>query len=373
MGHCFTDPRHTLTGLLGCAGRLDDDWSADYRMYDTIDTPRLFEPILQRIRRTIPAEAPRILSATSPSHCDLQQLRAVREMLGDDSHTVVLCGDAHYTTETLLRGLDHDVTYIGRFRKDAALFEAIDADGPCGPGRPRRYGPKRPTPEELRKDKSIPWSEAKIRRGKKLVTIRYKRHAPVTWRPAGEKRTVQVVVIAPLRRGRGKQGQWKYTQPAYLLCTDADLPIESLTKSIAACGGGRGPRRSRGPLFRISRRQAMHLPVLIDPFARTDRHCQHCRLSVLTYRPTSHIFHDSNPCCRWVHACHSQGPAASLFTHTPSHATLRRQSGAPREKPPPHALVERSPCPQRSPRPRGKAAIDRRPSAASTHTVSRVP
>jgi len=255
MGHCFTDPRHTLTGLLGCAGRLDDDWSADYRMYDTIDTPRLFEPILQRIRRTIPAEAPRILSATSPSHCDLQQLRAVREMLGDDSHTVVLCGDAHYTTETLLRGLDHDVTYIGRFRKDAALFEAIDADGPCGPGRPRRYGPKRPTPEELRKDKSIPWSEAKIRRGKKLVTIRYKRHAPVTWRPAGEKRTVQVVVIAPLRRGRGKQGQWKYTQPAYLLCTDADLPIESLIETYLIRWGIEVNFREEKQLFGIGQAQ----------------------------------------------------------------------------------------------------------------------
>ncbi len=331
MGHCFTDQRHTITGLLGCAGRLDDDWSADYRMYDTIDNPRLFEPILQRIRRTIPAEAPLILSvddtllkktgqqvamagwyrdplgpafhtnliyalkmvqmsmavpdehyirrfrtipvagtivpkapkdatdaerkATSPSHCALQQLRAVREMLGDDPHTVILCGDAHYTTETMLRGLDDDVTYIGRFRKDAALFEAIDAEDPSGPGRPRRYGQKLPTPEELRKDKSIPWSEAKIRRGKKLATIRYKRYARVKWRPAGEKRTMQVVVIAPLRRGRGKQGQWKYTQPAYLLCTDADLPIESLIETYLIRWGIEVNFREEKQLFGIGQAQ----------------------------------------------------------------------------------------------------------------------
>ena len=62
MGHCFNDQRHTITGLLSCAGRLHDDWSADYRMYDDVDNPRLFEPILQRIGHTTPAEDSLILS-----------------------------------------------------------------------------------------------------------------------------------------------------------------------------------------------------------------------------------------------------------------------------------------------------------------------
>jgi len=342
MGHCFNDQRHTITGLLSCAGRLNDDWSADYRMYDDVDNQRLFEPIVQRIRRTITAEASLILSvddtllkktgqqvamagwyrdplgpafhtnliyalkmvqvsmavpdeqyirrfrtipvageilpkapkdatdverkAYSPSHCALRQLRAVRKMLGDDSHKLILCGDAHYTTDTLLGGLDDDVTYIGRFRKDAALFEAIDANETSGPGRPRRYGRKLPTPEELRKDKSIPWSEAKIRRGKKLATIRYKRYARVKWRPAGEKRTVQVVVIAPLRRGRGKQGQWKYTQPAYLLCTDANLPIETLIEAYLIRWGIEVNFREEKQLFGIGQAQVRnHVRVANAP------------------------------------------------------------------------------------------------------------
>ena len=342
MGHCFNDQRHTITGLLSCAGRLNDDWSADYRMYDDVDNQRLFEPIVQRIRRTIPAEASLILSvddtllkktgrqvamagwyrdplgpafhtnliyalkmvqvsmavpdeqyirrfrtipvageilpkapkdatdverkAYSPSHCALRELRAVRKMLGDDSHKLILCGDAHYTTDTLLGGLDDDVTYIGRFRKDAALFEAIDANETSGPGRPRRYGRKLPMPEELRKDKSIPWSEAKIRRGKKLATIRYKRYARVKWRPAGEKRTVQVVVIAPLRRGRGKQGQWKYTQPAYLLCTDANLPIETLIEAYLIRWGIEVNFREEKQLFGIGQAQVRnHVRVANAP------------------------------------------------------------------------------------------------------------
>ncbi len=45
------------------------------------------------------------------------------------------------------------------------------------------------------------------------------------------KAVVQIVVIAALRYRKRKNGPWKYTQPACLVCTDADLPVEELIQS----------------------------------------------------------------------------------------------------------------------------------------------
>jgi hypothetical protein len=42
---------------------------------------------------------------------------------------------------------------------------------------------------------------------------------------------VQVVVIAPLRYKKRKDGPWLYTKPAYLVCTDADMPVEQLIQA----------------------------------------------------------------------------------------------------------------------------------------------
>ncbi len=39
------------------------------------------------------------------------------------------------------------------------------------------------------------------------------------------------MVIAPLRYKKRKSGPWLYTKPAYLVCTDADMPVEQLIQA----------------------------------------------------------------------------------------------------------------------------------------------
>ncbi len=152
------------------------------------------------------------------------------------SRKIILCGDAGFTTSTLLQRLPENVTYIGRFRKDAALFIPTDSREKKV-GRPKSYGEQLPTPEQLRKDTDTPWQKANITRNNKVQTIDYKRIARAKWRAAGENITVQVVVVRPLRRGKLSSGGYSYTQPTYLICTDTELPAEELIQTYLARWG----------------------------------------------------------------------------------------------------------------------------------------
>jgi hypothetical protein len=98
-------------------------------------------------------------------------------------------------------------------------------------GRPRSYGKQLPTPEELRKDKTVPWEHLTICNGPRTTKVRYKRISQAKWHIAGEKAVVQVLVIAPLRYKKRKDGPWLYTKPAYLVCTDAHMPVDELIQA----------------------------------------------------------------------------------------------------------------------------------------------
>jgi hypothetical protein len=70
---------------------------------------------------------------------------------------MIVSGDGSYTNRTVMRSLPERTTYIGRLRKDAKLYYplAVPTGKPTA-GRPRRYGPQAPTPEEILKDDSVP-------------------------------------------------------------------------------------------------------------------------------------------------------------------------------------------------------------------------
>lgn len=145
---------------------------------------------------------------------------------------LLLCGDGHYTVESLLSELPHHTDYLGRTRGDMHIRQPAQPGESLGqPGRPPSYGEKLPTPEELRKDKSLAWEEFYIKTGHGQTRVRYKHIAQAKWPSLGEKQMVQVIVIAPFRFKKTKQGPWGYTQPAYLLCTDPAQPLQELIQT----------------------------------------------------------------------------------------------------------------------------------------------
>jgi hypothetical protein len=178
----------------------------------------------------------KIKALNSPGAHAIRLLQRVREHLDASGtraqRTIWVCGDGDYSNSTLLPHLPKKTVYIGRTRKDINLRGLPkQSSKPRAAGRPRSYGKQLPTPEALRKDKTVPWVQLTICEGPKTTKIRYKHIAEAKWHITGEKAIVQVVVIAPLRYKKRKDGPWRRTKPAYLVCTDAHMPVAELIQT----------------------------------------------------------------------------------------------------------------------------------------------
>jgi hypothetical protein len=132
--------------------------------------------------------------------------------------------DGRFTNKTLLRRLPENTMLIGRLRKDTKLYVPCKIR-PGKNGRPRKYGDTLPTPEELRTDETIPWAWVSAFAADKRHDFKIKTRGPVLARICGVDTLVRVVVIATLGYRLRKGGRLLYRQPAYLICTDADVPL----------------------------------------------------------------------------------------------------------------------------------------------------
>jgi hypothetical protein len=163
----------------------------------------------------------------------VQQITELRQALDTDRdaaqrwlHVLV---DGGYTNQTMLKKLPDRTTLIGRIRKDAKLYQFPEPTAAAPRrGRPRRYGALAPTPEQLRTNDSIPWTEITvcISGTARIVRVKYLNH--VLWRAAGLRHDLQLVVIAPLGYRLRKNSKLLYRQPAFLICTDPHLDLQTV-------------------------------------------------------------------------------------------------------------------------------------------------
>ena len=137
-------------------------------------------------------------------------------------HVVV---DGSYTNKKNLRNLPAETTLIGRVRKDAKLSALPQGQKPKG--RRKFYGEDLPTPEQIRQNPEIPWVKVVARASGKDRPFEIKTLGPVRWRAAGEM-DLRLIVIRPIGYRLRKGSRKLYTQPAYLICTDPDMPLEQI-------------------------------------------------------------------------------------------------------------------------------------------------
>lgn len=135
--------------------------------------------------------------------------------------------DGRFTNRTLLRRLPENTVLIGRVRKDTKLYAPSDAR-PGKNGRPRKYGDTLPTPEQLRADDTVAWRRVSAFAVEKRHDFKIKTQGPVLARIKVLDILVHVVVIVPLGYRLQKGSKLLYRQPAYLICTDPDVPLEDL-------------------------------------------------------------------------------------------------------------------------------------------------
>jgi DDE superfamily endonuclease len=145
---------------------------------------------------------------------------------------LIVCGDGSYSNRNFLRSLPPRTTYIGRIRKDAKLHYPPAPRGDGKPqGRPRRYGPVAPTPEQILKDDSIAPVRVQCFAAGQLREMPVKVLRDVYWRKAGVDVPVQVAIIKPLGYRLRNGSKLLYREPAFLICTDPQLDLTTLVQT----------------------------------------------------------------------------------------------------------------------------------------------
>jgi hypothetical protein len=99
-----------------------------------------------------------IWTLTTQASEQLNVLRA--EMDGEDSlrgRLLVVVADSTYCNKTIISSLPHKTVLVARTRKDLKLYAPAEEPLQGKKGRRPEYGKQMPTPEEIRKDDSIPW------------------------------------------------------------------------------------------------------------------------------------------------------------------------------------------------------------------------
>lgn len=162
----------------------------------------------------------------------LARIKLLRQRLDDQgasARQLLLSVDGSYTNGPILKGLPRGVTLIGRVRKDAT-FNYLPVSEKTK-GRHRKYGDPVPTPEQIRQSDDFPWQEVKGWAAGENHTFNVKVVKSLKWRTAGPDHTFQLVAIRPLSYRKKKGGKLLYRKPAYLICTDNDLNIETLLQA----------------------------------------------------------------------------------------------------------------------------------------------
>jgi hypothetical protein len=156
----------------------------------------------------------------------IKDCRSSLDSRGATARTLVVSVDGSYTNRTVLQLLPERTTLIGRIRKDAK-FSYPPSEQP-GRGRPRHYGVATPTPEALLKDHSVPWSKVRVWASGKFHHCHYKTIPSIQWRKAGPHRLMRLIVIRPLGYRLTAHSRLLYRQPAFLICTDPTLPLQTV-------------------------------------------------------------------------------------------------------------------------------------------------
>lgn len=159
-------------------------------------------------------QAIRIHNLSNSSVALLEQLRQSANAAGLSSRPILAVGDGSFCNRTLFRSQIVGVEILARTRRDCRLCFAAE------PGGRRFYSAEAFTPEQVRQNDSLAWQHARIFHGGQWRDIRYKEVASVYWRNGAAKRSLRLLVVAPVPYSSGKGKRKYYGEPAFLLTTD---------------------------------------------------------------------------------------------------------------------------------------------------------
>ena len=142
------------------------------------------------------------------------QLRQALDDAGGAEKTLVVATDGSFCNRTVFTAPRDRTEIIARGRRDAKLCKRAPD------GSRRFYDLNKFTPEEVRKDDTIPWRTAKVFYGGKRRVVRYKEIDPIYWQGGARKQPLRLIVVAPTPYRKRKSGKYYYRNPAHLFTTD---------------------------------------------------------------------------------------------------------------------------------------------------------
>jgi hypothetical protein len=157
----------------------------------------------------------------------VRSLESLRQQLDQQGCTKValVTLDGGFCNRTLFGSELDRMELICRARKDARLC-LRSTEGGC-----RFFDRRKFTPEEVRKDESIPWQSGEFFHGGGFRTLRFKEVAQVYWQGGAQRRPLRVIIIAPTPYRLHKKGPVHYRQEAYLLTTDLESDAAVLVQA----------------------------------------------------------------------------------------------------------------------------------------------
>jgi len=171
------------------------------------------------------------LAAANINCLGLERVLSLRRQLDQEPNArhLRVVVDGRFTNAKLLKNLPPNTTLIGRIRRDAKLF--LLPQNQALSGCRRLYGQAAPTPQKLLSDPAVEFQLLQAQLGTRRCQFRVKVLGPLRALQAGGSQNLQILVIAPLDYRLRKGSKLLYRQPAFLICTDPTLSIQSLLQS----------------------------------------------------------------------------------------------------------------------------------------------
>lgn len=152
---------------------------------------------------------------------------------GVSGKRVLWCVDGSLTNRGFLDHLPAGTGFIGRTRRDAALYAPANVEAPGSVDRASRrvYGERLPTPEAVLGDESIPWQTAEVYAARGVRRARYKEVGVVLWQRGTKRLPLRLLVVKAPGYRRTQSSRLEYRQPAYLLASDLSSPPAKLLQA----------------------------------------------------------------------------------------------------------------------------------------------
>lgn len=159
----------------------------------------------------------------------LAHLRQQMDQSGSHSRPLLATIDGRFTNATVLRHIPERTSLIGRVRKDSAFYHPPEQQP--GRGRRRKYGRRAPTPQELLKDASHPSQTVQAHAAGKRYDFKVKTLGPVHTRMDRGAKALRLMVVEPVPYRLSRTSKLERREPAFLICTDPDLPLEQILQA----------------------------------------------------------------------------------------------------------------------------------------------